>query len=456
MKKDTVHLMTEGSVPKQILLFTLPLLLGNLFQQLYNTADSVILGKYESDAALAAVSSSGSLILLLNSLFVGIFVGAGVVISREFGAGHEDTMKRAIHTTVAFSLFSCVILTVLGVSVTPLLLQIMGTPESVMPESVAYFRIYFAGISTTLLYNAGSGILRAMGDSKRPLYYLIAAVCVNILLDLIFVAKLGWGVKGAALATVLSQALSAALTFRKLLVTSEIYRVNIKEIRLDRLLLREIVRIGLPGGIQNSIVSLSNVVVQSNINHFGELAMAGCGAYAKVEGFALMPAGSFALALTTFVGQNLGAGKFDRVKKGAIIGTLLSITTAEVIGLFIYIFARPTISMFSSDPTVIAYGALQAKTVVLFYCLLAFSHAVAGVLRGAGLAKVPMLVMAGSWCLLRMTWITVMMHFYENIQLIFWAYPITWAVSTVILAVYSLQSGWLKHYKKAHEEGLKG
>ncbi len=447
--------MTEGSVTKNLILFSLPLLLGNLFQQLYNTADSVIVGKFVGKEALAAVTSSGSLIFLLNSLFLGIAMGAGVVISRDLGAKNYDDLSKTVHTTVAAALISCGVLTVAGVLLTPAILRLMDTPADVLPESISYFRIYFAGISTTILYNFGSGILRAVGDSRRPLYYLIASVLANILLDLLFVGILGMGVAGAAFATVLSQGVSCTLVFYRLITDRDVYRLNPRQIRLHKKQLREVVRIGLPSGIQNCLVSLSNVVIQSSINSFGTVAMAGCGAYFKIEGFALMPAGSFGMTLTTFVSQNLGADRSDRAKKGAVTGLILSCVLATLIGLLMVIFAPHLIRLFiEDDPEVVRFGVNQMRLEPYFYAFLAFSHGIAGVLRGAGHSKVPMYTMAICWCGLRITVMPLILRQFHNITVLYCTYPVTWFMSALVLLIYCLFSDWAGDKTKSKTKEL--
>lgn len=313
MEKGTKLL--EGSIWKGIVAFAIPLFLGNLFQQLYNTVDSLIVGNFLGSDALAAVSSSGSLIFLLVGFFNGIAVGAGVVISRYFGARDYENLKKAVHTDVAFGLVSGLLLTVIGMFLAPQILVLMGTPESVLPNSILYFRIYFAGSLAFVMYNIVMGILQAVGDSRHPLYYLIFSSIVNIVLDLLFVGVLRMGVGSAALATAISQAASALLCFIRLVRTNDIYQVKIREIRFHPAQLRQIISFGLPSGLQNSIISIANIVVQSNINKFGVMAVAGCGVYSKIEGFAFLPITCFAMALTTFIGQNLGARQYDRAKK---------------------------------------------------------------------------------------------------------------------------------------------
>ena len=447
-KEGNVNL-TEGPIGKQIFQFTVPLLLGNIFQQFYNAADTVIVGKFVGKEALAAVGSSGSLINLLVSLLMGVAVGAGVVVSRYYGAKQYEEMRATIHTTIAFGLIAGVILTAVGVGVTPLILRWMQTPESVMDSSVLYFRIYFSGVLTTVMYNIGSGIYRALGDSKRPLYFLIISTIVNIVLDLLFVAVFRMGIGGAATATVIAQGLSMVLVYWKMMREDTVYRVDWRAIRINKRYLRQIIAIGLPSGIQNGIVSLSNVVVQSNINGFGDIAMAGCGAYNKLDGFAMLPAGSFSLALSTFVSQNIGAERYERAKKGAAFGLVATMVISELMGILIYFAAPQLIHFFNDDGEVIRYGVLMAHNIVFAYALVAYSNGMAGVLRGAGLSRVPMFVMVGCWCVLRVIWIQLMVPFTQDIRVVFWSYPITWAVSALILTIYFFKVDWL-HKGRLH------
>lgn len=435
--------MTVGTPWKQIAAFALPILLSQLFQQLYNSADSLIVGNFLGKEALAAVSSSGNLIFLIVSFFSGTAMGAGVVISRHFGAGNLDAVSKAIHTNVAFGLLSGVLLTVFGVAATPVILRWMGTAESVLPQAIRYFRFYFAGALANVMYNIFTGIMNAVGDSRRPLYYLVFSSLLNIALDLLFVGALGFGVAAAAVATVISQAASAALCLKHLLRKDVVCRVELKKIRLHRDMLGQILKYGLPTGVQNSVIGFANVIVQSNINAFGADAMAAFGSYSKVEGFGFLPITCFSMALATFIGQNLGARQYDRAKKGARFGILTSITLAECIGLLIYCFSPALIRMFSSDPGVIALGVQQARTASLFYFLLAFSHCVAGVCRGAGKAVVPMSIMLAVWCVLRIIYITLVVHFTHEIRFIYWAYPITWSISSVIYLLYYRFSDWV-------------
>lgn len=442
-------LLTEGVIWKKIVGFAIPLFLGNLFQQLYNTADSLIVGNFLGSDALAAVSSSGSLIFLLVGFFNGIAVGAGVVIARYFGARRQQELQDAIHTTVGFGIVSGILLTVIGLVMAPKILIWMKTPADVLVNSVLYFRIYFLGSLAFVLYNNFVGILQAVGDSRHPLYYLIVSSVLNIILDLVFVGVFHYGVGSAALATIISQFTSAGLCLYRLTKKSpEEYRVHLRKIRLHRKMLRQIISNGLPTGIQNSVISIANVVVQFNINSFGKMAVAGCGAYSKIEGFGFLPITCFSMSLTTFISQNLGARKIDRVKKGARFGVVTSLLLAELVGIIIYITIPVLISGFNSDPGVISFGVRQARTVTLFYFLLAYSHCMAGLFRGAGKAVVPMCVMLVCWCMIRVIYITVATSIIPEIEVVFWAYPLTWTLSSISFTVYYLKSNWLKSFEK--------
>ena len=446
VKKTTA--LTEGSIAKKIIGFAIPLFLGNLFQQMYNMADSLIVGNFLGDKALAAVTSTGSLTFLLVGFFNGTAMGAGVVIGRFFGAKDYDRVKRAVHTDVAFGLIAGVLMTLIGVLFTPTILQWMGTPADVYPNSVLYLRVYFCGSLASVMYNICMGILNAVGDSKHPLYYLIFSSCVNVTLDLLFCGVFRLGVQYAALATIISQFLSVVLCMSRLMRIDEVYQIRIREIGIDKDMIRQILTLGLPSGLQNSIISLANIVVQSNINAFGTAAMAGCGSYSKIEGFAFLPITCFTMALTTFVSQNIGAKKYDRVKKGAVFGVGCALILAETVGVLFYLSAPTLISLFGGDANTVSYGVLQAHTCALFYFLLAFSHAAAAILRGAGKSTIPMYVMLIAWCLIRITYITIVGQLFDNIQLIFMAYPITWSISSVIFMVYLFKSDWIHNFER--------
>lgn len=441
--------MTEGTIWKRITAFALPIFLGNLFQQLYNTADSLIVGNFLGSNALAAVSSSGNLIFLMVGFFNGIAMGAGVVIARYYGAKEFDRVRKSVHTTIALGIAAGIVLTVAGTILTSRILAWMGTPADVLPESTTYFRIYFMGSLSFVMYNIFVGILQSVGDSRHPLVYLIFSSVVNVLLDLLFVGVMGFGVGAAALATILSQFLSALLCLYRLVYKSpEDYRVILRSIRFDLPMLKQIIANGLPAGFQNSIIAFANVIVQSNINKFGKMAVAGCGAYSKIEGFGFLPITCFSMALTTFISQNLGAKQYGRAKKGARFGILCSIAMAELVGIFLYLTIPVLVRAFNRTPEVIAYGTAQARTVTLFYFLLSFSHCIAGILRGAGKASVPMFTMLCSWCIIRVTYITVILRLIPDIRMIFWAYPLTWFISSVVFLVYFLKADWVHGFEK--------
>ena len=443
--------MTKGKEWIKILLFALPIFVSSLFQQLYNTADSVIVGNYLGDNSLAAVSSSGNLIFLFTSFFIGCFSGAGVLVSKTFGEKNYVDMKKTIYTDIIFGLIAGLILTILGVILTPYILRWMQLDESVYPESVTYFRWYFILVIGVVLYNCFSGILQAVGNSLMPVIFLIISSIVNILLDLLFVGVFKTGVEGAGIATGISQIFSSLLCFLYLVKKESIYQVKIKEIRLYPETLKKILKYGIPSGIQNSVIGLANVVVQSNINSFGNLATAACGTYAKIEGFAFLPVTSFTLSLTTFTGQNLGAGEYERAKRGARFGIITSVLIAEIIGVITYFNMQYFAGLFTSTPEVIELASTQSRTVSLFYFLLAFSHCVAAVQRGAGRAFVPMIIMLSVWCVFRVIYVNVCMANWKNIILLFTAYPLTWGISSVIYLFIHIFSDWTHGFEKKKE-----
>ena len=440
--------LTEGSIWKAMLLFALPVLLGNIFQQLYNAFDAWCVGFFIGDDALAAVSSSGSLIFMMVSFFQGLSMGAGVIIAKTFGAKQYDAMRKTIHTAIAFGLVTGVALTVLGVALTPTILGWMGTPSEVLPQSIRYFRYYFLGAIFIVMYNIFVGILHAVGDSKHPLYYLIASTCINIVLDLLFVGAFGLGVGSAAMATTLSQGFSALLCFIHLLRVDGPYQVKLREVTFHKDSLLQIIKYGLPSGVQNSVIALANVVVQSNINSFGKAAMAGCGSYSKLEGFAFLPVTCFTQALSTFVGQNLGAGQHDRVKRGVFFGIACSCLMAELVGLLSYAFAPQLIGFFSQSEDAIDFGVRHMRTICPFYCLLAFSHCIASIMRGAGKATVPMFTMLACWCVIRVSYITVAVKLVNELTTVSWAYPITWTLSSIIFLIYFLTADWIHNFDR--------
>ena len=439
---------TKGSPYSLIIRFALPIFISQVFQQLYNTADSLIVGHWLGTGPLAAVSSSGTLIFMLVSFFEGLFMGAGVLISRCFGEKDEEGVSRAIHTDFAIGLVSGVFLTVAGVLFTPTFLRWMNTDPAVLPLAIEYFRWYFAGSLALVLYNVCRGIMTAVGDSKRPLIYLIVSSVLNILLDLLFVGVFRFGVWSAALATVISQAVSVVLCMIHLLKKGSVVTVELKKLRFHRDMLGQILRYGIPAGIQNSVIGFANVIVQSQINIFGDAATAAYGTHSKIEGFAFLPITSFNMAITSFVGQNLGAKEYERAKKGARFGILAAVILAEIVGILYYLLSPGAVALFDKNPEVILLGVRQARTVTLFYFLLAYSHSIAAVCRGAGKAFVPMAIMLSVWCVFRICYIFTVMHFFRDISYIYWAYPLTWAISSVIYLLYYLKSDWVHGFER--------
>ena len=435
--------LTKGRPFSVIITFALPMLLSQLFQQLYNTADTLFVGQFLGTEALAAVSASGSLIFLMVSFFEGLAMGAGVLISRYYGANEPDNVNRAVHTDLAMGLLCGTVLTVVGVAFTPTLLRWMQVDPDVMPQAIEYFRYYFLGGLALVMYNTCRGIMTALGDSKRPLYYLIFSSLLNIALDLLFVAGFGWGVWSAALATVISQAASVLLCLVHMCKKDQVFTVQWQKLRLHRDMLRQILRYGLPSAVQNSVIAIANVIVQSHVNVYGKMATAASGVHSKIEGFAFLPITAFNMAVTTFVSQNLGARQYERAKSGARIGILTAVVLAELVGVVVFFGSEWLVGIFDATPEVLAYGRMIHNIVPLFYCLLAFAHSVAAVCRGAGKAFVPMFIMLAIWCVLRIAYIITVTHFFHRFDLVYWAYPLTWFVSSIIYLIYFLKSDWV-------------
>lgn len=409
----------------------MPIFTGFLFQQMYHTADSVIVGSFLGKEALAAVASSGSTIFLLTGFLFGLFTGAGVLIARYYGAGDAAHLKNAVHNDILLALCMSALLSLAGCISSPFILKLMDTPDEVMPSAVLYFRIYFSGLSAPVLYNCAAEIMRAAGDSRRPLYYLISASCLNIVLDLVFICIFNMGVGGAATATVISQGFSAFLAFRRLMKVNDAYRFSFREIRADLPMLKEILYQGLPAGVQNSVIAFSNMFVQTHINSFGTDAMAGTAAFLKLEGFAFMPILSFMIAVTTFVSQNRGAGLKLRARKGARIALILSAITAETIALLLRVNVSSLMRIFTADPSVILYGRIQSSINSTFYFLPALSHCMGGILRGLKRPMISMLIMLTCWCGIRVIYLHTLLQRWHTIRILYAVYPFTWGISTL-------------------------
>lgn len=438
-------MMTEGNIWRHLVWFALPLLIGNVFQQFYNTVDSIIVGNFVGKEALAAVGSSDPVINTIIGFFSGMATGAGVVISQYFGARNDKNVHEAVHTTILMTFILSILFTVLGVLMVPPLLRMMGTPDDVFDSVSTYLRIYFAGVIGLMFYNMGAGILRAVGDSKRPLYFLIFSAILNVLLDLLFVVVFRAGVAGVAYATIISQALSAVLILLTLTRETAAYRIVWKEIRLNKLMLGKIFRIGLPSALQMGITSFSNVFVQSYINGFGSACMAGWSSYGKIDKFCMLPIQSISLSVTTFVGQNLGAGQLKRAKKGSSIAFFLSIAVSVLMMIPIIIFAPSLVKLFNQEPDVVGYGTLFLRILIPFYLCCCANQVYAGSLRGAGDTKAPMLIMMGSFIVFRQVYLFIASRLTDSVTWIALGYPFGWLVCSVIIYLYYRLSHWEKH-----------
>ena len=441
MNKKTM--MTEGAIWKKILLFSIPLILGNLFQQLYNTVDSIIVGRFIGSNALAAVGSGSSFINLLIGFCVGASAGAGVVISQAYGAQDTDRVHKAVHTTIAIAIVSGVVVTITGIILAPVVHNVMGTPSEVYGEAVAYLRVYFGGMVFSVIYNLAAGILNAVGNSKRSLIYLMIAAFSNIFLDLLFVVVLKMGVVGVALATDISQFLSCVFIIGYLMKTNEVYRLKIKEIRFYDNLVSKIIKIGLPTGIQNIVIAISNVIIQSGINSFGPVVMAGFTSYVKIDGFNFLPLMSFSMAATTFTGQNIGAGKIDRVKKGMKVSLAMGMGYAMATGVLLFNIAPYAMGIFTSDPEVVACGAYLTRFFCPFYWILAFIHIMAGTIRGTGKTLPPMIIILVSLCLFRIIWIATVVPVIGELYGLVMVYPLSFAVGAVLTILYAKFGKWM-------------
>ncbi len=448
MKGNTQDL-TKGSIVKAIILFSIPLLIGNLFQQLYNAVDSYVVGNYVGKVALAAVGASTPIINMLIGFFMGISTGAGVVIAQFFGAGNTYKMKRAIHNSIALTLVMGVVLTIIGLLFNDPILKAIGVPNEVFAEASTYLSIYFWSLIFVMIYNMGSGILRSVGDSKRPLYFLIFSSIVNIILDFLFVKYFHFGVAGAGYATLIAQAISAIMVMYVLMKTDDDYKVVLKEIGFDKEILLKIIKIGLPTGFQQSIVSLSNVIVQSYINAYGASVIAGYSVTIKIDGFVNLPLQAFNMAITTFVGQNIGAKQYDRVKKGAYITTALAMLTIACFVVIMYFFGRDFIALFNQEKDVIDAGRLMQLTFLPFYIVLPINQVINGVLRGAGRSAVPMYVMIFSFVFLRQIYLFLITKVTSDIVYVFLGWPTTWVVCSLIFIVYFFKVQWLPQEKDA-------
>lgn len=437
--------ITEGVIWKQLLFFFFPILLGTFFQQLYNTTDAVIVGQFVGKEALAAVGGpAATLINLLIGFFMGLSSGATVIISQYYGAGNGENVKNTVHTAIALSIAGGAAIMLLGLLFSGAALRAMNTPEEVLALSVVYMRIYFLGMIPSLIYNMGSGILRAVGDSRRPLYFLILSCIVNIVLDILFVAILQMGVTGVAVATALSQLVSASMVLSALMRSTDSYRLNLREIRFSPILLHNIIRIGLPAGIQSTMYSVSNLIIQSNINSFGTDTVAAWTAYGKIDGIFWMIMGAYGVAITTFAGQNFGAGKYSRIKKSVRICLGMAALTSVLLSIIVLTGGQLFFRLFTDDPEVAAIGVGMMHVISPCYITYICIEILGGTTRGCGDAIPPMLLTAAGVCLLRVIWVLTVVPLRPEVSTVAFSYPMTWAVTSVLFIIYYLKGGWMK------------
>lgn len=441
---ESKGLMTSGNIYKKIALFAIPLLLGNFFQLMYNTIDSIVVGNYVGKEALAAVGASTPIINLLIAFFQGLATGAGVVVSRYYGARKQEEESKAIHSFLLFSILFGIALSIVGYFVSPIILRMMNTPSDYYNDADGYLAIYFLGATFLIVYNAGTGILQAVGDSKNPLYFLIATSILNIFLDLLFVKGFGMGVDGAAWATIISECISMLLVINLLMRTKNEYKVTLKNLKIDFSILKQIVEIGVPAGLQGMIVSVSNVIVMAYINQFGSSGVAGFSCSNKIDNFMGLPVNSLMLAITTFVGQNLGARQYERVKQGVRAALVMSISIVVTLGVFVFLFSDSLMRIFTSDMDVIEDGTIILRIMCPCYIFLCFHQVYSGALRASGRSSVPMITSIIAFVLMRQIFLAVAIPLYHHISIIGIGYSFTWAMAALMTGIYYFTSNWLQ------------
>ena len=442
-----------GSIPRQLLLFFFPIWLGTMFQQLYNTVDTLIVGNFVGTQALAAVGATSSFVQLLVGLFVGLCSGAGVIIAQSFGAGDHDEVNRQVHTALALAIAGGAALTVIGLLISRPVLRLMQTPDEIVGMASEYLQIYFLGMIPQMIYNMGTNILRAVGDSKRPLYFLIVASIVNIVLDIVLVAVIPLGVAGAAIATVASQVVSAVLTVRCIHGSQGMpWHLQLKNIRIERSVLLAICRIGLPGAAQSALYSISNMTIQSAINGFGTVAVAAWSVYGKIDFLFWMTVSSFGIAVTTFAGQNFGARQYDRMKRCTRVGLGMCLGTIIALSALLFIFRYQLLMFFTGDAEVVNIGAQFCLVLAPSYFTFVFIEILSGAIRGAGEALQPMLITCIGVCGLRVVWILLMVPYWHTMQMVAMNYPVSWVITAVIFVIYYLRGKWLDRcIKREHD-----
>ena len=438
--------MTEGSIEKRVIQFAIPILLSNLLQQMYNTLDTIVVGRFVGSTALAAVGSTTALINLIIGFYMGLSTGAGVVVAQYYGAKNDEQLHKTVHTGMAISIASAVIIAVVGVVGAPFFLRWMGTPDDVMALAVSYLRIMFGGVIFMTLYNMGSGILRAIGDSTRPLIYLAVCAVLNVGLNLIFVIVFEMGVNGVAWATIIAQSISAALVLYNLIHTKEAYQLHPTKIRFHRDVFGRIVSIGIPAGVQSMVISFSNVVVQSNVNSFGSVTMAAFAASGKIDAFIYMVANALGLTATTFVGQNIGAKQYERVRTGVKHIIVLAMGSVAAFGGLVALLAPMLVGLVNSEPDVIAIGAVQLRYLALTYWILAVPEVLSGSIRGSGISLVPMLISMIGMCGFRLVWLAIVMPIFRDFRVVSVCYVVSWVLTASTYLIYVKKSGWMYRF----------
>lgn len=444
LQRKTVD-TTEGVIWKQLLALFFPLWFGTLFQQLYNTVDSVVVGRFVGKAALAAVGCTGTVISLTVGIFTGIASGAVVVIAQQYGARQKERVRQSVHTAMLLGMVMGAFFMIAGYVTAPWILQAMGTPADTLADSELYLRVYCLGMIPNVVYNMGTGVLRAIGDSRRPLYFLMAASLCNIVLDLVFVLVFGMGVLGVAVATIMSQLLSAVLVVRSLMrANGESYQLFLRQLNMEKQSLKAILRMGVPAALQSIMYSVSNIVIQTAINDFGTDTVAAWTAYGKMDVVFWMTVSSMGLAITTFSGQNFGAGKIDRLKQGVRISVWMSMGMAVALSVLLFAFAHPIMSIFTPDGDVLRIGVDMVRFLVPTYITYVLIELLAGAVRGAGKAMAPTLISLFGVCALRLIWLLVAVPIHKTVYMVELSYPITWTATSVALAIYYCKGRWLK------------
>lgn len=442
--KNTSRQITEGVIWKQLLLFFFPIVMGSFFQQMYNTVDTVIVGRFVGTHALAAVGASSPIINLVGNFFIGVSSGATVILSQSYGAGDRRGSSEAMHTGIALAVVMGLVVTALGLCFSPQLLRFIGTPDTCIDDAVVYCRIYFSGSLASMLYNMGAGILRAMGDSKKPMFFLIAACVTNIVLDLLFVVGFDMGIAGVGIATVLSQIISAVLVLAVLLWQKDGEKLEVKKLRFHPALLGRILAIGIPAGLQYVMFDLSNLIVQAGINSFGDATIAAWTAYGKSDAITWMISGAFGVAVTTFVGQNFGAQKYDRVRKSVRVAMVMSIGIVGTLSVLLLVFRSFILGIYTTDQEVIRIGGEMMVQIVLFNALFMPIEVFAGAMRGTGYALPPTLIMVVCVCLVRVVWILTMVPRFHTLHMLTVVYPLSWGIASAVFLIVYLRGDWLK------------